>query len=198
VRAREYVGGCCVTVNNRQPLCVAWTADWTALTSAAGGRDGTFKVGSASGPLTPEARLGVDLSFAAISLVLSTRHSPVGRLHTLHYRSRRESNLWSMHSEERDSSARLDRFTRIHLRCYLSLGSIPSALSPTQATFLASNWVSEVNISAIRMHGGTIGRHVEVATQINPTTRPTFFSRVSISSSTRKEPSARHPTLLIG
>jgi hypothetical protein len=88
-----------------------------------------------------------------------------------------------MHLEERDSAARLEKFTRIHLRCYLSLGSIPSALSPIEAAFLASNWISEVKILAIQMHSGTIGRHVEVATQANPTTRPTFFSRVSILSS---------------
>jgi hypothetical protein len=63
----------------------------------------------------------------------------------------------------------------------LSLGSIPSSI---EAAFLPSNWISEVNISAtIRTHGAAIGRHVEVATQINPTTRPTFFSRVSILSS---------------
>ena len=119
----------CVTVHNGESVCVAWTGRLDCTDVCAWWQGWHLKVGSASGPLTREACLGVDLSFAIISLVLSTRHTPVRWLHTLHYGW--QPNLWSMHLEERDSSAPMERLTRIYLRYYLSVGSIPSGPSPT-------------------------------------------------------------------
>jgi hypothetical protein len=162
-----------------------------------------LNVGSASGPLTREAHLGVDLHcFATISLLLSTRHTPVGWLHTLHYGS--QSQTYGPCTWKKEAAPH-------HWKDLLEF--ICDAISPWalyyQSYHISSLYVWRVNgcqNSASPQLFEPISIHVEVATQIRSTTQQRVlhsfhafqYFLLLAGGAHKMEPSARHPALLIG